>query len=71
MNQGIETLYGGILFRSKLETRWAAYFDLLGLSWKYETHRMDVFGEPGACKYLGNRHGGAGIIFPQLTGTQI
>lgn len=31
-----ETRYKNILFRSRLEARWAAYFDLLGLYWEYE-----------------------------------
>lgn len=28
--------YAGIKFRSRLEARWAYYFDLLGIPWKYE-----------------------------------
>lgn len=32
----IETRYNGILFRSRLEARWAAMFDLLGWRWTYE-----------------------------------
>lgn len=32
----IETNYSGILFRSRLEARWAMYFDLLGIDWIYE-----------------------------------
>ncbi len=30
------TLYGGVMFRSRLEATWAAFFDLLGWSWEYE-----------------------------------
>lgn len=30
------TLYRGINFRSRLEARWAAMFDLLGWTWEYE-----------------------------------
>ena len=30
------TRYRNIQFRSRLEARWAAYFDLLGLYWEYE-----------------------------------
>ena len=33
----IKTRYKGILFRSKLEARFAYFFDQLRLSWKYET----------------------------------
>jgi hypothetical protein len=32
----IETLYRGATFRSRLEARWAAFFDLLGFDWVYE-----------------------------------
>jgi len=30
------TRYGGVTFRSRLEARWAAMFDLLGWKWDYE-----------------------------------
>jgi hypothetical protein len=29
----IETVYRGSLFRSRLEARWAAFFDLFGWDW--------------------------------------
>jgi hypothetical protein len=29
--------YNGILFRSRLEVRWAVLFDCLGIEWEYET----------------------------------
>lgn len=32
----IETYYGGCLFRSRLEARWARVFDDLGMRWEYE-----------------------------------
>jgi|SanBayMetagenome_1026888.scaffolds.fasta_scaffold06400_2 hypothetical protein len=32
----IETRYNGIQFRSRLEAKWAAMFDLLGWEWVYE-----------------------------------
>lgn len=28
--------YAGVIFRSRLEARWAHYFDLIGLPWQYE-----------------------------------
>ncbi len=34
--KAIETEYNGILFRSRLEARWAIYFDQLGIEWVYE-----------------------------------
>jgi hypothetical protein len=30
------TMYKGVEFRSRLEARWAAFFDLLGWTWEYE-----------------------------------
>jgi hypothetical protein len=36
------TMYNGRLYRSRLECRWAAFFDLLG--WKYEYEPMDLNG---------------------------
>lgn len=32
----IPTTYAGVRFRSRLEARWAAFFDLLGWPWEYE-----------------------------------
>lgn len=34
--QAIETRYSGYRFRSRLEARWAVFFDCLGLPWEYE-----------------------------------
>ena len=36
MTQGIKTLYRGAWYRSRLEAKWAAMFDLLGWSAQYE-----------------------------------
>ena len=32
----IETVYKGYRFRSRLEARWAVFFDALGIEWEYE-----------------------------------
>lgn len=34
--QAIETRYAGCRFRSRLEARWAVFFDRLGVAWEYE-----------------------------------
>ena len=34
--KAIETEYKGYKFRSRLEARWAVFFDLLGWQWEYE-----------------------------------
>lgn len=32
----LQTYYGGIIFRSCLEARWAIFFDTAGIQWEYE-----------------------------------
>ena len=44
----IQTRYAGHLFRSRLEARWAVFFDALGIEWKYEHEGYEVDGH----KYL-------------------
>ena len=34
--KAIETRYAGCRFRSRLEARWAVFFDALGMRWEYE-----------------------------------
>jgi hypothetical protein len=34
--KAIETVYRGYRFRSRLEARWAVFFDTLGVKWEYE-----------------------------------
>ena len=38
----IETLYKGCLFRSRLEARWATFFDALGICWRYEVEGYET-----------------------------
>lgn len=40
--KAIQTEYKGYLFRSKLEARWAVFFDTLGLPWFYESEGLDL-----------------------------
>lgn len=42
----IETVYKGYRFRSRLEARWAVFFDALQIEWKYEPEGFDL-GEAG------------------------
>ncbi len=39
----IETKYKGCRFRSRLEARWAVFFDTLGLKWWYEPEGFDLY----------------------------
>lgn len=41
--RSIPTWYAGNLFRSRLEARWAAFFDLLGWEWVYEPLDLDGY----------------------------
>jgi hypothetical protein len=36
VQRGIPTQYGGVQFRSRIEAKWAAFFDALGWGWQYE-----------------------------------
>ncbi len=40
----IETVYSGHLFRSRLEARWAVFFDALGIRYEYEAEGYDLNG---------------------------
>lgn len=48
--KAIETRYAGHRFRSRLEARWAVFFDRLGVDWQYELQGFEV-GETGR-RYL-------------------
>lgn len=44
--KAIQTKYKGYRFRSRLEARWAVFFDALSLKWEYEPEGFDLgFGE--------------------------
>jgi len=40
----IETLYNGYRFRSRLEARWAVFFDAIGLKYEYEVEGYKIEG---------------------------
>lgn len=40
--KAIQTQYKGYHFRSRLEARWAVFFDALGLEWEYEPEGFDL-----------------------------
>lgn len=39
--KAIPTRYNSVQFRSRLEARWAAFFDLSGIKWEYEPFDLD------------------------------
>jgi len=50
MIKAINTEYKGYKFRSRLEARWAVYFDSLGIKWEYEIEGFEF--EDGINIYL-------------------
>jgi hypothetical protein len=40
--KAIDTVYAGHRFRSRLEARWAVFFDTLGVRWEYEPQGYEV-----------------------------
>lgn len=50
--KAIETEYGGYRFRSRLEARWAVFFDTVGLRWHYEPQGYTVPTPAGPIRYL-------------------
>jgi len=44
MSRAIETRYKGYRFRSRLEARWAVFFDALGIAYRYEPEGFDLNG---------------------------
>lgn len=48
--KAIETVYSGYRFRSRLEARWAVFFDGLGIEYEYEPEGFDLGGDFG--RYL-------------------
>lgn len=54
MIKAIETVYNGYKFRSRLEARWAVFFDALGVEYQYEIEGFDLSGYDER-DYFGNR----------------
>jgi hypothetical protein len=70
----IETEYKGYRFRSRLEARWAVFFDECGFKWEYEPEGFDVDGVKylpdfrlhnvdGRCGYVGD-----GVLYVEVKG---
>lgn len=52
MIKSIDTKYKGYNFRSRLEARWAIYFDSLKIKWEYEKEGFTLEDETGRYNYL-------------------
>ena len=44
--RAIETYYSGCRFRSRIEARWAVFFDRIGILWEHEEQGFDVGNPP-------------------------
>lgn len=40
--RSLPTTYDGVTFRSRLEARWAVFFDALGIEWVYEAEGFEL-----------------------------
>lgn len=40
----LQTEYKGHMFRSRIEARWAVFFDTMRLPWEYESHGFEIEG---------------------------
>lgn len=53
MIKAIETVYNGYRFRSRLEARWAVFFDAIGIRYIYENEGFEkTFGDGETLRYL-------------------
>ena len=52
MIKAIETRYAGCRFRSRLEARWAVFFDHSGIPWQYEVEGWQLDTYLGRIQYL-------------------
>jgi hypothetical protein len=50
--KAIETIYKGYRFRSRLEARWAVFFDALDIKWEYEKEGYEKNDNGVICSYL-------------------
>jgi hypothetical protein len=57
--KAIETRYAGCRFRSRLEARWAVFFDALGIAWEYEPQGFE-------CEYRITRESGSFTYLPDF-----
>jgi hypothetical protein len=65
----IETRYAGCRFRSRLEARWAVFFDHLGVRWEYEPegfHLSDGGFYLPDFRLLLPRDGGEGVLWAEV-----
>lgn len=50
--RAIDTNYAGCRFRSRLEARWAVFFDEMNIGWEYEPQGIEMSTASGRRRYL-------------------
>lgn len=63
----IETEYAGYRFRSRLEARWAVFFDACGIKWQYEAQGY----EGGGFRYLPDFYLPEQNVFCEVKGSSV
>jgi hypothetical protein len=56
MINAIETRYKGLRFRSRLEARWAVFFDAMNYEWRYEEEGFELHAFNEIIRYLPDFH---------------
>ena len=67
--KAIETEYKGYRFRSRLEARWAVFFDELGIEWQYEIEGFEREWAGVKYKYLPDFYLPAFEVYVEVKGT--
>lgn len=67
MIKAIETVYNGYRFRSRLEARWAVFFDTLGIKYEYEKEGYTL---PDSSNYLPDFYLPSMDLFVEIKGTE-
>lgn len=66
--KAIETYYNGYRFRSRLEARWAVFFDAVGLEYQYEPEGFDL---GDGCYYLPDFYLPESDVWIEVKGKQL
>ena len=51
------TMYNGVQFRSRLEAKWACFFDLIGWKWTYEPCELNGYNPDFIIQCTGDQYG--------------
>ena len=66
--KAIETKYNGYRFRSRLEARWAVFFDAMGIKYEYEPEGFEL---GNGCRYLPDFYFPDNDVWVEIKGKQL